>query len=183
MTKQDILDYFKDINAMYNECTRYDDLSRMIDELQEPCTDAISRQAVLDLAKFDGRENLGSIIHAFDVEQLPPVTLMEKREPCVDAISREAVIDIIEDVCPIYGNDYRYILRDKVNELPPVKPAEKEGQWEWNQYDGNPKIGNWHCSQCHGIGKSYYDYCPYCGAKMASPTGAESEGGTQHERP
>lgn len=33
-------------------------------------------------------------------------------------ISREAVIDIIEDVCPIYGNDYRYILREKVNELP-----------------------------------------------------------------
>ena len=36
------------------------------------------RQAVLDLAKFDGRENLGSIIHAFDVEQLPPVTPAEK---------------------------------------------------------------------------------------------------------
>lgn len=89
---------------------------------QQPCTDAISRQAVLDLAKFDGRENLGSIIHAFDVEQLPPVNPAEKQEPCKDTISREAVIDIIEDVCPIYGNDYRYILRDKVNELPPVTP-------------------------------------------------------------
>lgn len=33
MTKQDILDHFKDINAMYNESTRYDDLSRMLDEL------------------------------------------------------------------------------------------------------------------------------------------------------
>lgn len=40
--------------------------------------DCVSRQAVLDLAKFDGRENLGSIIHAFDVEQLPPVTPAEK---------------------------------------------------------------------------------------------------------
>lgn len=45
---------------------------------QEPCINAISRQAVLDLAKFDGRENLGSIIHAFDVEQLPPVKPAEK---------------------------------------------------------------------------------------------------------
>ena len=35
-------------------------------------------------------------------------------------ISREAVIDIIEDVCPIYGNDYRYILREEINELPSV---------------------------------------------------------------
>lgn len=45
---------------------------------QEPCDDVISRQAVLDLAKFDGRDGLGSIIHAFDVEQLPPVTPAEK---------------------------------------------------------------------------------------------------------
>lgn len=44
----------------------------------QPCTDAISRQAVLNLAKFDGRDGLGSIIHAFDVEQLPPVTPAEK---------------------------------------------------------------------------------------------------------
>ena len=34
MTKEQILEYFKDINLMYNESTRYDDLSRMIDELE-----------------------------------------------------------------------------------------------------------------------------------------------------
>ena len=33
MTKQEILDYFKDINNAYNECSRFDDLSRMLDEL------------------------------------------------------------------------------------------------------------------------------------------------------
>lgn len=35
MTKQGILDYFKDINEMYNDCTRLDSLSRMLDELLE----------------------------------------------------------------------------------------------------------------------------------------------------
>ena len=40
----------------------------------KPCEDAISRQAVLELAKWDGRDGLGSIIHAFDVERLPSVT-------------------------------------------------------------------------------------------------------------
>lgn len=35
--------------------------------------DLISRQAVLDLAKFDDRDGLGAIIHAFDVERLPSV--------------------------------------------------------------------------------------------------------------
>lgn len=46
-----------------------------------------------------------------------------------DLISREAVIDIIEDVCPIYGNDYRYILREKINELPRVAIPSAEPKW------------------------------------------------------
>lgn len=93
-----------------------------------------------------------------------------KQEPCADAISRQAAIDACLNG---WNKDYKEIV-EEIRALPPVTPAEKVGQWEWNQYDSNPKIGNWHCSQCHGIGKSYYDYCPYCKAKMsASPTGAE----------
>lgn len=40
MTKQEILEYFKDINFMYNDSTRLDALSMMIDELlkeQDSC--------------------------------------------------------------------------------------------------------------------------------------------------
>lgn len=33
MTKQEILDYFKDVNVMYNDSIRYDTLSYMLDEL------------------------------------------------------------------------------------------------------------------------------------------------------
>ena len=33
MTKQEILEHFKDINQAYNESTRLDDLSHMLDEL------------------------------------------------------------------------------------------------------------------------------------------------------
>ena len=35
MTKEEILAYFQDINAAYNECGRYNDLKRMLDELTE----------------------------------------------------------------------------------------------------------------------------------------------------
>lgn len=35
MTKQEILDRFKDINEAYNNCSAYDDLSAMLDELIE----------------------------------------------------------------------------------------------------------------------------------------------------
>ena len=50
MTKEEILKYFEDINFYYNDCGRYNTLSQMIDKLleQEPCDDAISRQAVIN---------------------------------------------------------------------------------------------------------------------------------------
>lgn len=40
MSKEEILEYFKDINHVYNDCTKYDTLKRMLDELQDPLADA-----------------------------------------------------------------------------------------------------------------------------------------------
>lgn len=63
---------------------------------------------------------------------------------------------------------HRFIKR--IKNLPlMVLPKQRMGQWEWVQYDGNPNIGNWHCSECHCIveyGKPSYKYCPQCGCKM-----------------
>ena len=50
MTKQEILDYFKDINHMYNDPNPYNDLSYMIDKLlenQEPVKPK-QEKAILD---------------------------------------------------------------------------------------------------------------------------------------
>ena len=55
--------------------------------------------------------------------------------------------------------------------------AQKVGHWEYVQYDYNPNIGNWHCSECRNIviecadknkdgGIPTYSYCPKCGARM-----------------
>ena len=43
-----------------------------------------------------------------------------------------------------------------------------KGRWEWVQYDANPKIGNWHCSNCNYINKCdcTTDFCPSCGADL-----------------
>ena len=48
MTKEEILDYFKDINFMYNNPSMFDTLKRMLYELTEPCEDAVSREAVVN---------------------------------------------------------------------------------------------------------------------------------------
>ena len=45
----------------------------------------------------------------------------------------------------------------------------KTGHWEWVQYDSNPNIGNWHCSECREtfpVDCSKWNYCPNCGADM-----------------
>ena len=47
-------------------------------------------------------------------------------------------------------------------------PEEKTGHWEYVQYDGNPNIGNLHCSECERIAGFEYKYCPNCGARMVS---------------
>lgn len=47
-----------------------------------------------------------------------------------------------------------------------------QGEWEYTQYDGNPNIGNWHCSECRHIVPGMYiskpedNFCSFCGADM-----------------
>ena len=65
-------------------------------------------------------------------------------------------------------------LARKLRKLPSVAIPNKVGHWEYNQYDGNPNIGNWHCSECRNIvsdmptcmGKPLYEFCPNCGCPM-----------------
>lgn len=101
-------------------------------------------------------------------KDLPSVTHAEKQEPCNDVISRHAVIGVM------VGTNNNWLI-DKIKALPPVKPVEKVGQWEWVQYDSNPNIGNWHCSECRTIiphmpeetdNTPIYKWCPMCRAKM-----------------
>lgn len=68
-----------------------------------------------------------------------------------------------------------------------IKKQPKTGHWEWVQYDYNPKIGNWHCSECRSVvvecvskeekgGIPFYKYCPQCGTKMSEiPTGSDPQ--------
>jgi len=92
-----------------------------------------------------------------------------EQEPCADMVSRDAMWEVLQR---LYGTEGELV--EELMSLPPVLPMPKMGHWEWNQYDANPKIGNFHCSLCHSIGRTYFDYCPYCGANMSEiPTGAE----------
>jgi hypothetical protein len=76
MTKNEILEYFKDINHAYNDCTRYDTLKHMLDELQEPCDDAINREDALMALTGEYTDSPIEILSKAikRINKLPPVT-------------------------------------------------------------------------------------------------------------
>jgi hypothetical protein len=102
-----------------------------------------------------------------------------KSELCEDCIRRSDV-GLTDFEIVMCNGDYKEglkMLLDKIEKAPSVTPQPKMGHWEWVQYDYNPKLGNWHCSECRSIavkcvdknekgGIPLYKYCPNCGAKM-----------------
>ena len=142
---------------------------------QEPCVDAISRQAVLDLPRIKTHNHWGNVIKESvdieDVRQLPPVTPAEKQQPCEDCISRQAVEDAIADMV-VNGESLGYaVAYDILSDLPPVTPQPKMGHWII--VDKGLKVTSYKCSECgrtvrddtgYDVIKDY-PYC-HCGAKM-----------------
>ena len=92
-----------------------------------------------------------------------------KGEAMSDYIKREDVIDIIEEVCPIYKNEYRYILKDKIADLPSADVVErKRGAWILKP-DEVLDIDFYACSECEYEPYRKMDisnFCPNCGADM-----------------
>ena len=103
-TKQELLNHFSDINAMYNNPFMYQTLSNMIDELleQQPCEDCISRQELLSRIdaerkhlldiKMDGAEHI--IVHHARriIEDMPSVTPKPKTGKWIDVDSLDGAL-------------------------------------------------------------------------------------------
>ena len=117
--------------------------------------------------------NMGEII-----ENLEEIAKALEQQPCEDAVSREAVEDIV------MWYDGQGEMLDEIQKLQSVQTKPKTGHWEWVQYDYNPKLGNWHCSECRCVvvecvdknekgGIPLYKYCPQCGARMVEPSESE----------
>jgi len=118
-----------------------------------------------------------------ELAKLPSVNPIQ----CEDAISRKAVLALAKDIRVPTGNanvyySHRCIDPQEIRELPSVSVAEKVGRLEWVQYDFDPRIGNWHCSECRNIlvhavkkddvgGIPIAKYCPNCGCRMEVENG------------
>ena len=94
---------------------------------------------------------------------------------------KEAIIHLKDILCEnktVKHSDMVIFEQEKEALRMAIKALEqkpKTGHWEWVQYDSNPNIGNWHCSECRTIiphmpeetdNTPIYKWCPMCGAKM-----------------
>ena len=124
--------------------------------LQEPCGDTISRQAVLDLAEkgiLVGNHNYKSVCNA--INDLPSVTPTETQMIDKSNFSQE---------------QYRMDLQSAYD--CGVASTERTGHWIDDEF------GGCECSECGCLEGGYSDYCPNCGAKMVEPQ--ESEEISEH---
>ena len=90
------------------------------------------------------------------------MTVYIKREDAIDA-----VLDVYYNTPDIDLSGGQ--LEAAILNIPAADVAEvRHGRWRWITYDANPKIGNWHCTYCNRIPKSFQKeaFCPNCGAKM-----------------
>ena len=115
---------------------------------QEPCEDAISRQAAIDA--------LWKAL--YDYEDKTKKQFQESKElDSGDWIQHRIFVQNMND-----------IDRQTILELPSAQP--KTGHWIYRIYGEFHEEGNWHCSGCDYIfngGYGHAEYCPKCGCKMS----------------
>ena len=82
-----------------------------------------------------------------------------------DLISRQAVLETLDDMDNVLDEDrtienYKELLKECYEVLPPVNPQEKTGHWIYKTMEGQ------FCSICGEQSVWKFNYCPNCGAKM-----------------
>jgi len=154
MTKQDILDYFNDINQVYNDSTRLDTLSNMIDEMLEA---AREKENKYDIANPEFQTE--SLISRYQNDTMSSVFVTSPTE----------VIKVGE---PLSNSDE---IRQAFENGEIYKRGFEDARKRYER-----PIGEWiggeigHCSNCgsEGCASDIWNgckdgmYCPNCGANM-----------------
>lgn len=71
-----------------------------------------------------------------------------------DNVSRDYLLSLANK-----DGAYGYVSAHEIINAPSV---ENKGEWVFDETLDK----HYYCSECKSMGVSYWDYCPYCGAKM-----------------
>lgn len=168
MTREEKIAILKDIidGEIVHPQARKDIGAWAINELkQEPCTDAISRQYLLENCVVD--KVTMPFVPVIKIKSAPSVIPQSRTE----AISRQAVLNTLDTVDKILDEgrtveNYKALLKDCYEVLTPIIPQPKVGKWLIVD-DCERFIAK--CSECGRVEDSRminnYPYC-HCGAKM-----------------
>lgn len=143
---------------------------------QEPCDDAISRQAAIDACLIGWNKDYKEIVK--EIRVLPPVNPVEKQKPCDDCISRSSIKQKLQERHDFYVNTYGGFsdmpqsYKSRVDEIsdcigmvlnePLVTPTEKVKKW----IKTNEGFSLYKCTACGSIEFKESNYCPSCGSRM-----------------
>ena len=108
-----------------------------------------------------------------------------QQQSCEDAISRaQAQTELEMNACrytlakerdgmgQVEWSDQLIKVSDAVDiirHLPSVTPQPKTEHWIFDEILDR----NYYCSECKSMGVDYWDYCPYCGARMVESQESE----------
>jgi DNA-directed RNA polymerase subunit RPC12/RpoP len=187
MTREEAIEYLKlaDTTVGKKIKTRIAEAIEMAIKAleQEPCEDAISRQAALDCLTATGLKKYDYILNARNkIKSLPSVAPQPKMG---HKVFRDNTYNCSEcDSLVLNGDNYCAKCGAKMvdpqeseEQILPVTPQPKMGKWILNDYQGVLPAGYkmYHCSECgREIGSQYhgkisllkeYPFC-HCGAKM-----------------
>lgn len=131
--------------------------------------DLISREALKKAICENGYSHYYEIFAIIDnAPTINPLT-----DPLFDAYSKIADLEFE------HSGDF-WITTPKGKKIYFEKKRPR-GKWIYFQYDANPQIGNWHCSECRQIAPVDYfghsiksKYCPNCGAEMREEANDET---------
>ncbi len=155
MTKQDILDYFNDINQVYNDSTRLDTLSNMIDEMLET---ALEKENKYDIANPEFQTE--SLISRYQNDTMSsafvtsPTEVIKVGEPLSNS---DEIRQAFEN-----GEIYKRGFEDARKRY--ERPI---GEWIVGEYmDCHSDIlPQYTCPFCGKVEYRKYDFC-HCGADM-----------------
>lgn len=133
--------------------------------------DLISREGLKKAIDDYAEKRQDILLWQSDIEDLidnAPTVEPEGLKPLVDK-----VLEVLPELTDAIIKELPKIVSCKIkcSECSYYTNALK-GEWIYTQYDGNPNIGNWHCSECRHIvhggysQKPYYNFCSNCGADM-----------------
>lgn len=94
-----------------------------------------------------------------------------EQEPCEDCISRQAVLDIDFHKLIHTVAKPAEMIKQKIEQLPPVTPQPKTGYWI--QVDSMADAFD--CSECDAMVSRKCNYCPKCGIRMVEPQESEDK--------